>query len=438
MTTQAPNGPSINRILVVVDPKEVLPDQPEGSAVLRRAVEIARALGADLELFYPCFDASLELGLFATREEVSRARQQLADRAATQLAALAHAIRGSGLEVEHEVRWGYPASDEILRKVTQSGPDLVIKRSHGPDYFVGLSRNTDWDLIRNAPVHLWFVKDERRLTGTVLTSVGGTSVDTHIVTESDYQVYRVGNLVANCMDLDNHAVHCFQVPQVNAYATYAPFIAGAANVIAQPQHWQDLAELHGEAISRFAKHFGFDAEDVTMLRGDPASAIPQQAEKINASLVVMGARNLGRWERVLSSVAAEPVLAEAPCDLLITKDERGAELKKADEQPGAVGPGLDVERAVVYPDKVFDTPLDVVGAEHLSRELRRRILEIWELDARTQLRSEGEGGLVRPTRAGVLEEIAAARRKLAEEPATDPGDYRGAGQVRGNGDEGNE
>jgi universal stress protein E len=405
---------SINRILVVVDPGGVLPTRPEQSALLRRATQIARASGACVELFYPCYDPSLELSLFASREEVSREKERVANRAATQLAELALGMTGNGFEVEHEVRWDHPVGDAVLRKIDDCEPDLVMKRSRGPSFIVGLSQNTDWELIRNAPAHIWFVRDEEELTGTVLTAVGGTAVDEGIINEPDYRVFRLGNLVASCLGAENRAVHCYQVPRVDAYATYAPFISGASNVVAQTQPWQDLAELHGEAISRFAEQFDLDAEQIILSRGEPGGALPKQAKAHDAGLLVMGARNLSRWERVLSPVAAEPVLAETPCDLLIIKEPEAVEIPQAERQPRTGEPDIDVEMAVVHPEKAFRTPLAVAQADHLTGELRQRILDVWELDIEAQLREEDEGGPVRPTDAGVLKEIATARREIGE------------------------
>lgn len=385
--------------------------------LLRRVARVARATGAEVELFFPCYDPSLELSLFASREEVSREKQRIANRAATRLAELALLMSDEGLEVQHEVRWDHPVSDAILRKIDDCAPDLVMKRSHGPNFVVGLSRNTDWELIRQSPAHIWFVKEEKELTGTMLTAVGGISIGEGIITESDYHVFRTGNLIADCLDARNRAVHCYQVPRVEAYANYMPFIDGAANVIAQTQPWQDLAKLHGEAICRFAEDFDLDSGEVILSKGQPDDALPAEAKTAGAGLLVMGARNLGRWERLLSPVAAEPVLAEVPCDLLLVKEPNDLEPPRTGRRPRTGEPEVDVEMAVVRPEETFDSPQAVARAEHLTGELRRRILDVWALDIESQLREENEGGPVRSTQAGVLKEIADARRAIEASPA---------------------
>ena len=51
---------------------------------------------------------------------------------------------------------------------------------------------------------------------------------------------------------------------------------------------------------------------------------------------------------------------------------------------------LDVEKARTTPNSVFDTPMEVVQAEDLSREQKIDILKRWELDARALQRASDE------------------------------------------------
>jgi len=404
---------SINRILVVIDPRDVLPARPDESALLRRAAQVARAANAEIELFYPCYDSSLDMTLFTNREEISREKERIANEAATRLAELALHMSDQGFSsVKHEVRWDHPIGDAILRKIHDSEADLVMKHSRGPNFIVGLSRHTDWDLIRRSQSHIWFVKDEKELTDTVLTAVGGTDIDEGIITESDDRVFNIGTHIADLLGAENHAMHCYQLPQVHAYATYTPFISGAAKAAAEPEPWQDLAELHGDAILRFANRVGLKADDVIVTKGQASAMLPAKAKSLGAGLLVMGARNLGRWERVFNPIAAEPVLAEAPCDLLLVRETDESEAPGTEHRPLQGEPDVNVEMAVVHPEKAFKSPLAVVEADRLTEELRHRILDIWEWDIEAQLREEDEGGPVQNTQAGILKEIDTARRQI--------------------------
>lgn len=46
-----------------------------------------------------------------------------------------------------------------MRKIDQYQPDLVMKESEDQGYIMGMVRNTDWELLRQSPVPVWFNKD---------------------------------------------------------------------------------------------------------------------------------------------------------------------------------------------------------------------------------------------------------------------------------------
>lgn len=316
----AQSNPAFQRVLVVVDPEEVLPGATGQTSIIARALALAEATGCALELFHACHDPSLELRLFAGSEEVEREKEQVTNRAATRMAELAAELRQQGVEISHEVRWDHPQPDAILRKIADGRPDLVMKETQGPNFIIGLSDHTDWDLIRRAPAHLWFVKRGNHTIETLLTAVGGDDGSRDIVSRADYELFELASELARQLGARNLPVHTYQVPRLYAYTTYAPALAGAGNVSDQAQVWEDIAKAHGDAIRKFAEHFDIDPARIHLSKGHPAEVLPELAESLHAGLVVMGARNLGRWERFFTSVTAEPVLSEAPCDVLFLKD----------------------------------------------------------------------------------------------------------------------
>jgi universal stress protein E len=403
---------SLDRILVVVDPDPALAGQVGQQAILDRAVELARATNARLELFHACYDPSLEMSLFATRDDVNREKEHLANSAATRMAELALKIKARGVEVEHEVRWDYPESDAILRKIDESRPDLVLKASRGPNYFLGLADNADWDLIRKSPCHLWLVREGDRPIKTVLSAIGSTLLDEDILTGADVEIYRTASTVAEAYGAQNIPVHSYQVPSLPAYAGYAPAMEGYVPVEQQQEELRQVAESHGQAVADFAARLGLSEEDIVVEQGHPAEVLPDVARSREAGLIVIGARHLGRWERLFAAVTAEPLLSEAPCDVLFVKERSGSEIPAAEERPRHGVPEINVEMAITHPEEAFKTPEAVVRADKLSRDLRRRILDAWKLDIQAELNEENEGGPVRDSKAGLLREIDSARLAL--------------------------
>jgi nucleotide-binding universal stress UspA family protein len=380
--------------------------------LLRRATRLARATGSELQLFHAHYDPSLELSLFSDREEVNREKERVANGAATQLAELALQIGSEDLVVSHEVRWDHPPADAVLRKIDDSKPDLVMKQTNGPNYIMGLADHSDWELIRRSPAHFWFVKEGAPDHEQMLTAIGETAHDYRVFTPSDYEIFELGNSIARILGMKNNPAHCYQVPHLSAFATYAPALSGVASV--NNQHWEEVASMHGHAIEEFAERTGVDQDQILVSRGHPAEALPELARELSAGLIVMSARNLNRWQRFFNPVTAEPVLSEAPCDVLFVKNDEDVRIPEAAEEIRRGVPVADLEMAITNPENAFKTPQEVAESSNLTPKLRERILDLWDLDIRAQMTLDDEGGPVQSSKSGLLREIKQAKSSLAE------------------------
>lgn len=418
----------LKRVLVLVGPDGVSPENVGDSVLLGRATALAKATGCRLELCHVVHDASLGQWLFTRDAEVLRARDTLVAREATRLAEVAELIAAEGVNVDHDVRWDQPRSDALLRKIHETQPVLVMKRSREHRYVMGLLTNTDWDLIRRSPAHLWFVTEDRADLERLVTAVGTMADDDTIISAADYDVFRVAGAIAEAFGADHYPVHAYQVP--GALDTYSSYLPDLGDRVRMPPGTtledarRDVAQEHGEAIRGFAESFELDPGRIRLAAGHPSDVLPAMASSLAADLIVMGARNLGRWERAFATVTAEPVLADAPCDVIFVKERVGVEVPEAEEAPVTGVPVVDLEQAVTDPARTFGSPEAVVETTTLSVALRERILQAWEGDVRAQMVEEDEGGPVRVTAADCLEAIRAARSALndAASAALESGD----------------
>jgi nucleotide-binding universal stress UspA family protein len=97
-----------------------------------------------------------------------------------------------------------------------------------------------------------------------------------------------------------------------------------AKLIFESQQKQEQAtkEHHEKAISKLCAGFNLKQEDIVLMKGHPNDVITAVCKDQNADLIVMGATNIGRWERVISPVHAEPALADADADVLFVPETR--------------------------------------------------------------------------------------------------------------------
>tara|TARA_R110002096_G_scaffold50152_1_gene131936 strand:+ start:11812 stop:13107 length:1296 start_codon:yes stop_codon:yes gene_type:complete len=419
---------TLKKVLVVISSDLIEPNSPRESRLISRALKLAKASGCELEFFHVCHDPSLEQGMFQPDPAVTAEKQRVTNQEAALLAEMLVRLQSEGVTVHQDVRWDHPRTDAILRKIQDSQPDLVMKESRDHNYLMGLTRNTDWDLIRQSPTNVWFVSSGRSNIANVMTAVGMTSDNEDPFTAADYDVFRTAETFAGELKAANHAVHVYQVPSgMGLYAAYAPDMIAAISTPALnarlERERKEVAVLHGQSIRRFAETLGIHTDGIRVIEGHPSDAIPDVAQELDADLIVMGARSLTRWERLVRPVTAEPVLADTSCDILFVKDDAETKIPLPDERPLRGSVPADLEKALTDPPAFFGSPSSVAKHQEFSPALRRRILQMWEQDVRARMREEGEGGPVRTTLADVLNEINQAKIGLAcDEPADESSD----------------
>lgn len=418
--------PKIRKVLVVLSPDLVRPDDPMKSALIQRAVALARSTGCELELFHVSHDRGRDRSIFASDEDLRREQERLTDQDATRLAELAARVKDEYADVKHEVRWDNPRTDAILRKIADAKPDVVLKESREQSYYLGITSNTDWELARRSPAHVWLVDDNVDEIGRILVAVGNQPSDSEdATTAADYDLLRTAGYVGGKFDATIYPVNAFRTPTDTAYAAHvsgaaAPFLAGEEQKVREQKR-----RKHDDAVRAMAQYVGVSKDNVRVCDGHPGDVIPKVADDVDADLIILGARNIGRLERLLSSVTVEPVLANASCDVLIFRDSDLSSVPDAPKSPSYGVPKFDVERAIVDPEGVFDSPREVLNKTETSVDFRRRILQVWEYDIRADMQDENEGAPVRDVNVGALDEIDTARALLdmqqqssANEPVT--------------------
>ena len=292
-----------------------------------------------------------------------------------------------------------------------------MKQSREHTYVMGLVNNTDWDLVRRSPADLWFVSERgRNRIERLVTAVGADPDDEAMIRSLDYDAFHLAKYIAALFDAENFPVHAYEVPASLGQEVYAPVFAGAAYPVANPRLLDDtrreIAARHGESIEAFAKFFQIEPSNVRLVEGNPGVVVPETAEALDADLIVMAARSLSRWERVMESVTAEPVLAQSACDVVFAKGSSEASVSEYSEPATRGTPAYNLEMAVTAPERVFGTPANLASASGISFGLRRRILQIWEQDIRAQIVPEQEGGPVRSSNADLLQAIVVAQNQL--------------------------
>ena len=302
----------------------------------RRVLDVARSLNADVHFSHRVHDTALITGGSDDRELV-HLREQVQSIEQKWLDGLVDSA--SDLNVTAKTSFANVNADALVDEIKEYHPDLVFKIARDHNFVLGLFSNLDWELIRQSPVPIWFVKQEMRDIKRVVAAVDfvDEEVDEADGTKGssknslDHEILGKATEICKAMNAQLTVVHAFPAaePQVPAMG-FTGASAGLAwspettQMLLASQQKQDQAtkKLHQKAIRKLCEGFNLKQEDIVLRKGHPNDVITAVCQDQDAGLIVMGATNVGRWERMVSPVHAEPALADADADVLFIPETR--------------------------------------------------------------------------------------------------------------------
>ncbi len=274
--------------------------------------------GAHLELFICDYDQYLAGERFFDTAALEKARSSLIENHKSRLNELTKSVDQTKITVTVDARWDYPLHEGILRKIEDSGSDLVVKDTH---YHRAIKRsifsNTDWSLIRTCPVPLLLVKPrEIGATPSIIAAVDPVH-ERDKPAQLDHEILGLAAQIAAAVDGNLRVFHAFDP---------APAYAVSADSLAFPisAPIKEIAEAlrvrHEEAMNELLEPYTeIETGDVEILEGATRDLLVDLTEKMKTDIVVIGAVSRSAVKRLLLGSTAEQMLDHLPCDLLIVK-----------------------------------------------------------------------------------------------------------------------
>jgi universal stress protein E len=314
----------LSKILVAIADLHNVP-----GGALRRAAALARATDARVELFH-C--------VTAPRTESRRLGKRLIDMQLTPEGSLGMAQKAleriarskllQGCRVHSLAVWDKPAHEAIVRRAVTTHSDLIINgtRARGLADRMFL-RHTDWELVRHSPVPLLLVKSDRQAGRTVVLAAIDPLHANSKPTRLDGQILNLAAGMATVLNGTLHAFHSYMPPSVTLAAGIGVPVAWDTTEI-DTNHTQQVVREFARALRRTQ----IPVSRRHLRVGAPATELAACAQRIRATLVVMGAVSRSRLDRVFIGSTAERVLDELACDVLIVKP-RGFTKSVTAQQP---------------------------------------------------------------------------------------------------------
>jgi universal stress protein E len=299
---------ALRNILVLMEPGG--DTQPAFDA----ALTLARRFGARLELLmvdfqdlHPAYFSTPSASAQEFHDSVLAAHRQV-------LARFERHARDHGVAAIGEALWGTPFHEVALARVAATRPDLVVKHSvHHSRVERTLFTGSDWHLIRECPVPMLLVKDATRLEGVPLLACVDPLHAHDKPAALDRQLLRTAAVLAGPLSDEVHVLHVFSVPAPVTVIGDA-YIAAAAVPPLEATVDHATSALHELAVAA-----GLPPGRARVRVGRPAREILEEARRLEAGIVVMGAVSRGRLDRWFVGNTAESVLDRLPCNVWVEK-----------------------------------------------------------------------------------------------------------------------
>jgi universal stress protein E len=304
----------VRRILVAIRDEKHVP-----RAALGKAIELAKANGARIELFHAVNEPealdALRRGYVAGRQ-TQEIMGTIQSRSAKRLERLAARKEFEALKVTCTAAWDFPPHEAIIRRVLATGADLVIAspqpKAVGARFLLA---NTDWELIRHSPCPVLIAKSSRRWQRPVVVAALDPFHTHEKPAALDRQILRAGKYVARELRGALHTFHAYMPLTVIASAP-----AGQAMAISLPP---EAEEIHSAQVARVFGRVSASANVPPRCRhlemGTAQDELARIVRTTGAQLVVMGAVSRSALKRLFIGSTAEHAIDRLECDVLIVK-----------------------------------------------------------------------------------------------------------------------
>ena len=287
------------RILVVLEA------EAESQPSLVRARQIAECTGSKLELLIADYSSYLEDGYYFDPIQAQELRREHGEKQLQEGEAIAEPLRKKGLVVSVTVAWGNPPVSEIIKRVQESKPSLVVKAvAHHARLTNLLLGNDDWELIRYCDAPLLLVKTGKWPEKPSFIA----SVDPAHVHDKpaalDNKIIAMANDMAKSFDGSVYAFH----------SAWMPPLSGMYPVVAD-------ARVEEASLVEFAGTHDIDADQCLWSDEIITKSLPKLTDALSASAVIMGAVSRSRLDRILIGSTAEKLLDKLDCDVLVVKPD---------------------------------------------------------------------------------------------------------------------
>ena len=313
---------SIQKILVAVTGPG-----HESASALERAKSLARHHEAEIELFACVYNQHVAGERFFDTPGLEKARDAMVSAGQKAVDDMAAELSREGVRASGCAAWDYPIHEGIVRRVMESGADLLIAESTGrnKDKRKRLA-NTDWQLIRTCPCTLLLARSEEWTGYTKIVAAVDPMHDHDKPASLDRRILGAAQLIASDYSADLHVLHTFTGTINSGLVSPKPVL--------MPSEYDEkpVEQAHRDELDKLVSSYSIPPDRTHLLEGNTDDVLPEFVAETGASLVVMGAVSRSMIKRLLIGSTAEQVLDSLSCDVLVVKPQNFETQVKAEHR----------------------------------------------------------------------------------------------------------
>jgi universal stress protein E len=300
-------------------------------AVLK-AAQLARAYGAQLELFHALTSPIYPDTVLAGAKGLGNLERDLRQRALGRLETIAGRLCAHGIKVILSAEWDYPAHEAIVRHAQATKADLIIASIHaGRHRMPWLLRLTDWELVRVSPIPVLLVKNPHPYRRPAVLAAIDPLLAHQKPLQLDQEILRTGKALTTALRGTLHAVHA-----------YSPFVVAVPPEGVTPAVQKATREEAERAaqlrFSRAVRPARIARSRQYLIARQPIDAIVEASRKSRSAIVVMGAISRSGYKRLLIGNTAERILDDLACDIMVVKPAKF--INRVPRTPRGARPGI--------------------------------------------------------------------------------------------------
>jgi hypothetical protein len=120
-----------------------------------------------------------------------------------------------------------------------------MKQAREHSFELGITSNTDWNLARRSPVHVWLVDDNVDDINRIVAAVGNKFSDpSDITTAADYDVLQTAGGIGESFKAAIYPVNAYQLPDAQS------IVAGIGGVVAPMVSAEEQRKLSRERVKQ--------------------------------------------------------------------------------------------------------------------------------------------------------------------------------------------